>query len=231
MKKTLVAAAIACVAAGTVLPAQADQGDLIVRVGATLVDPDTSSDPIVISEDLVLPGGVDVDDDTQLGLNVAYMFHQKFGLEVLAATPFEHDIQLVDAPVKVGSTKHLPPTVTVNWFPFGGGGAFQPYIGAGINYTTFFQEDTTGAFDAALGDLVGAGGPVKTKLKLDDSWGWSAQIGADLMLGDNWMINGSVRYIEIGTEATVSVPDLGAKVSFDVDIDPWVYTIAVGYKF
>jgi outer membrane protein len=166
-----------------------------------------------------------------LGLTVAYMFHQKFGLEVLASTPFDHNIELVDAPVKVGSTKHLPPTVSLQWYPLGGRVGVQPYVGAGVNYTTFFSEKTTDEFEEALGGLIGAGGPVETKLKLDDSWGLSAQAGIDVPLGDHWMLNAAVWYIDLKTKANVLVPDAGAKVSFDVDIDPWVYNIGIGYRF
>ena len=87
------------------------------------------------------------------------MFADKFGLELLAATPFKHDITLNDAPVKVGSTKHLPPTLSVQWYPRGGNNGWQPYVGVGLNYTTFFDTKTTDEFGATLGELVGAGGP------------------------------------------------------------------------
>ena len=228
MKKILTAATI--LAAGLALPAIAhEKGDFVLRFGATTVDPDVSSDPIVITEDLVLPGGVDVDDNTQLGITGVWMFADKFGLELLAATPFEHDIHLVDAPVQVGSTKHLPPTLSVQWYPRGGQSGWQPYLGVGLNYTTFFDTETTDEFGAALGDLVGVGEPVPTDLDLDDSWGLAAQAGIDFMLGDHWMINAAIWYIDIGTTATVKTPL--PDVKFDVDLDPLVCNIGIGYRF
>lgn len=230
--KNILTAAVVATLAGIALPGVAhEEGDLLIRGGIGTVAPDASSDAISIPTNppIVLPGGVDVDNDTQLSLTVSYMFHDKFGIEVLAATPFEHDITLEDAPVKVGSTKHLPPTVSLQWYPRGGMPGWQPYLGLGVNYTAFFDEQTTAGFEDALGDLVGAGGPVDTKLELEDSIGLAAQVGVDVPLGEHWFLNAGIWYIDIGTEATVrtALPD----VRFDVDIDPWVYNFSIGYRF
>ena len=46
------------------------------------------------------------------------------------------------------------------------------------------------------------------------------------MLNDKWFLNLNVRYISIDTKAKLDGASLG-----DVNIDPWVYTFAVGYKF
>jgi len=232
MKKTLIAATIACLAAGTAPTIAHEAGDVIVRAGIVSVNPDASSDPVVLPT-VTLPNGVDVDSNEQISLTLTYMFNQNFGLGVLAATPFEHDITVEDAPgLKAGSTKHLPPTVTLQWFPMGGTGQnFQPYLGAGINYTTFFSEDTTSAFNDTVGSLLGVGGPVRTTLSLDDSFGLGLEAGFDLAINEKWMVNFAVWYLDIGTTADVGVPDLGATVSFDVDIDPWVYSLNIGYRF
>ena len=99
-------------------------------------------------------------------------------------------------------------------------GALQPYLGLGLNYTAFFNEDASNELDAALGNA---------SVSLKDSWGLAAQVGLDFHLSDNWLLNGSVRYIDIETEGTIKTN--AGKVEVDVDIDPYVYTIAVGYKF
>ena len=67
------------------------------------------------------------------------------------------------------------------------------------------------------------------RLKLDDSWGLSTRAGVDLELGNQWLLNASFWRIDIDTEATLNSA-LG-KVSADVDVDPWVYMLSVGYKF
>ena len=83
------------------------------------------------------------------------MLTNTWGVELLAATPFEHDITIKGAPVDAGSTKHLPPTLTVMWYPMGGSDSrFQPFVGAGVNYTYFWDEDADKELEGALGVIT-----------------------------------------------------------------------------
>jgi len=229
MKTKLAVAVAAAIAAGGALTAQAHEaGDIIVRAGIVNVDPSGNSESIVLPTEpaTVLPGGVDVDDDTQLSIIGTWMVTDKWGLELLAATPFEHDISQPDLGIDAGSTKHLPPTLSLQYYPRGGSDGWQPYVGIGVNYTYFFDED----IDPALGDALGAVlGATSAQLELEDSFGLAGQVGVDIPLNDNWMLNAGVWYIDIGTTADVRT-DVGT-VSFDVDIDPWVYNVGIAYKF
>src|SRR5690606_33287466 len=99
-----------------------------------------------------LGGKATLDSDTQLGLNFAYMVTDKVGIELLAATPFSHDVGvaglqggLAGLNGKLGSIKHLPPTLSVVYYPLNNASAFKPYVGAGINYTWFFDEELSSA--------------------------------------------------------------------------------------
>lgn len=208
--------------------AQAHQaGDIIVRAGAVTVDPREDSGRLNL--DGAAAGGTSatLDSDTQLGLNFAYMLTDKVGVELLAATPFSHEVGVkglgggLDG--KLADIKHLPPTLSVVYYPLDKASAFKPYVGVGLNYTTFFQEDLSSARKAQG----------FSSLELDDSFGLAFQVGADYMLSDNWMVNAQVRYIDIDTEATVKGPTaLGVqKTKVDVDVDPWVYMVGLGYKF
>lgn len=234
MKKQLV---IAVAAAGISLASLGthayEQGDVIVRVGVVTVVPSGDSDAIELptAPPTVLPRGVDVDDGTAISLIATWMMSDKWGVELLAATPFEHEIELKDLPIDAGSTKHLPPTVSLQWYPRGGMEGWQPYLGLGVNYTTFFSEDVDNELGGVLGDLLDV---TSAKLSLDDSFGLAAQAGVDIPLNDKWALNLGVWYIDIGTTADIDVTtSTGAKarVSFDVDIDPWVYNVGVAYKF
>ena len=62
-------------------------GDIIVRVGATTIDPtDVESDTLTLNGEKLPGTEVDkIDKDTQLGLTGVYMFTDYFGLELLAA--------------------------------------------------------------------------------------------------------------------------------------------------
>jgi outer membrane protein len=210
----------------------AQDGDWVLRVGAANVDPDTNSDEIDIAG-LATLDGVDVDDDTQLGITITYMLADQWGLELLAATPFEHDMSVSGVGINAGSSKQLPPTLTAMWYPRGGKSGWQPYIGAGINYTYFFDEEVDRELEAALGiitePVTGSTDPVKANLDLDDSWGFAAHAGVDVPLNDRWAFNASVWYIEIDTEATIGTA-LG-DVKFDVELDPWVYMVGIAYSF
>ena len=223
MKKVLTTALAVAMAGGTLAVQAYEQGDWVLRAGATTVDHDTDSDQI----DPTIPYKVDVDDDTQLGIIPLYMVTDKWAVEVLAATPFEHDITVENTPIDAGSTKHLPPTVSVQWYPRGGKDGWQPYFGVGVNYTVFFDEDA----DNELIDFLGVD---DADLDLDDSFGLAAQAGVDIPFGDHWAVNLGVWYIDIDTEAEVDAKVNGstvAKVKFDVDLDPWVYNVGVAYKF
>ena len=101
-----------------------EQGDWMFRFGASLVDPKSNNHPIV-----------DVDDAWSATFNLGYMMTDNWAIELLAAYPFEHDIYLKGTNTKVAETKHLPPTLSLQYH-FTTQGRFKPYLGAGINYTT-----------------------------------------------------------------------------------------------
>jgi len=175
--------------------------DWIVRAGFSVIAPDSNNHPVV-----------SVEDATSFSFTLGKMMTKNIELEVLAAWPFDHDITLADGGATVGSAKHLPPTVSLNYH-FMPEATFDPYIGLGINYTFFWDESTRGALDG-------------TRLSLSNSFGFALQAGADFNLSNNWLINASVRYIDISTRATLDGVSLG-----NVNIDPIVYSLNFGKRF
>ena len=237
MNRALTMTAVAAMALTSTAAQAYEQGDWILRVGVTTVSPDTKSDNIN------LPGGLvataDVDDDTQLGLIPVYMFADQFAVELLAATPFEHNIEakgqggISGTNLKAASSKQLPPTLSVQWYPRAGHNGWQPYIGAGVNYTVFFDEDVDNQLIGLLGSQTG-GAVNGADLNLDDSWGLALQAGVDVPINDQWAFNVGVWYIDLDTTAEITAKADGvtaAKVKFDVDLDPWVYNVGIAYKF
>ncbi|SFT75702.1 OmpW/AlkL family protein [Halomonas saccharevitans] len=181
-------------------------GDFFTRVGVAKVEPKSDN------SDLTL-GGVDydvkVDDDSAFAFTLGYRFTDKLGVELLAAEPFDHDFQVEG--VTGGSVDHLPPTLTVQYYPLGGTDArVQPYAGIGVNYTMFSDEE------------LEAGLPVE----FDDSWGAAGQVGVDLLIDDNWALNAAAWYLDIDTDVTVNGDDVG-----EVEIDPVVVMAGVSYRF
>ncbi|HCM1037122.1 TPA: outer membrane protein OmpW [Vibrio parahaemolyticus] len=214
MKKTICSLAVVAALVSPSVFAH-KQGDFVLRVGAASVVPNDSSDKILGSQE-----ELKVDSNTQLGLTFGYMFTDNISLELLAATPFSHDIStdllgLGD----IADTKHLPPTLMVQYYFGEPQSKFRPYVGAGLNYTIFFDEGFNNkAKNVGLTDL-----------KLDDSFGLAANVGVDYMLNDQWFLNASAWYANIETEATYKFG--GAKQKTDVKINPWVFMISGGYKF
>lgn len=188
-------------AVATASPAFAyEAGDVIVRAGVVSVMPDTSTDAGT--------AGLDVEDNTQLGLTIDYLLTPHVGVELLGATPFEHDITA--GGTTIGSVSHLPPTVTVQYFPLDSASSVQPYVGAGLNYTKFWGEDNN------LGVV----------LDVSDSVGLALEAGVDIKVADNIVVNASIWKIDINTDVSIN----GTKIG-ELEIDPLAAMIAVGYKF
>lgn len=223
MKKSLLTIALLSSISTAVLAHQA--GDILVRGGATSVNPDSENAAVLLSgADSTM--SLTVDDNTQLGLNLVYFYDSNWAVELLAATPFTHDVTIHDPNAvlgvdgaKLAEVTHLPPTLSALYY-IDMNSAFKPYVGVGINYTHFFNEE----FEAAPKSLG------LTNLKLDGSFGFAVQLGADYEIDKNWSVNFSARYIDISTDATFDVAgDNIGKAK--VDVDPMVYSLMVGYKF
>jgi len=218
--KTPLAAAV--FVAFTAAPVMAyEAGDFIARAGAAGVFPTGESDDLQ-----AVPGGqVEADDAWSLGLTFSYMFTKNIGVGVLAAYPFQHDIEpkgtLKDIDSRdVGETKHLPPTVTLQWhIPTGTN--FNPYVGAGINYTYFFDQNTKGLLED-----TGA------NLDIDDSWGWAAEAGVDYLFDNDWLLSAQLWYARIEPDADVTGGTLGLNErNLEVEINPWIFMVGVGKRF
>lgn len=221
------------------------QGDWLVRVGIGHVAPDADSSNLVFEGIELDNYRVDVDDNTRPVFNLTWMATDNVGLELLASWPFNHRIEgdgALSGLGKLGHTKHLPPTLSLQYH-FRPGMNFRPYAGVGLNYTYFFDEkanDTLhqgiiGTSNAALGTQYSGG---STELEVDDSFGLALQLGADVALNDWWFLNFDLRYIEIEADAQINTTtfdaggfetDLSSRVR--ADIDPWVFTTAIGLRF
>lgn len=199
----LLAASLAAVAA----PAFAQSaGDWTLGVGLHQVDPKSDNGKLA---DGTLP--LAIDSDAKPSVTFEYFVKDNLGVEVLGALPFKHEIA-VKGVGKVGQTKHLPPTITLQYH-FNSAGKVSPLLGVGINYTTFFSEDTTGA-------LAG------TKLKLDDSFGLAAHAGLDFKVSEKASVRVDVRWADIDTDVKVDGAKLGT-----ANIDPLVYGASYVMKF
>ncbi|HET8729938.1 MAG TPA: OmpW family outer membrane protein [Moraxellaceae bacterium] len=183
-----------------------DAGNVIVRAGLADVMPDVKTDPAL--------KGIDVDNNVQLGVTATYMVNPKFGVELLAATPFKHDITANGT--KIGSTQQLPPTLSAQFYPIDNA-TIQPYVGIGINYTLFFNEKLNATGKAATG---------ANSIKLSDSVGAAIEAGVDIKINDKLIVNASVWKADINTDVSLDGTKTGK-----IQIDPLVAMVGVGYRF
>ncbi|MCK1968390.1 outer membrane protein OmpW [Franconibacter sp. IITDAS19] len=189
-----------------------EAGEFFVRAGSATVRPTEGSDNVLGM------GGFNVNNNTQLGVTLTYMATDNVGVELLAATPFRHRVGL-GATGDIATVHHLPPTLMAQWYFCDAQSKVRPYIGAGINYTTFFNEDFNDTGKAAgLSDL-----------SLKDSWGAAGQVGLDYLINRDWLLNMSVWYMDIDTEVKFKAG--GEQQNINTRLDPWVFMFSAGYRF
>ncbi len=150
-------------------------------------------------------------DGAAVAIAATYMATERWGMEVFAALPVKHDVTLRDTG-KVAEVRQLPATMSLQYHFFDPNGRIRGYIGAGLNYTTFLDESTTGAFTG-------------TDLQLDSSLGPAAQIGLDFDLGRAWFVGIEARWFDIDTPAHLNGAHLGT-----LEIDPYAVGMSIGRR-
>ncbi len=180
------------------------QGNWMVRLRGTYLDMAKSSDPV---------GGVGPSDRITVNnkwmpeFDVTYFFTPNIAAELVLTVPQKQDVYLDGN--RIGTFKHLPPTLLVQYH-FIPNGTFRPYIGAGLNFTRIWGENIA-----------------NNSLQLD-SWsvGPALQIGMDYKLTKNWFLNADIKKIWLSSD--VKAGDV--KIS-KVNLDPWLFSMGVGYRF
>lgn len=195
----------------------AGDGDWLVRGRLITVAPNEDSTQIGNS-------GSEVAVDTAYvpELDITYRFNENWGLEVILATS-PHDLSAKGgslAGADAGEVWVLPPTFTLQYHT-GFSKATDIYFGIGVNYSIFYNYDVSDA-------LKGLG---INDIDFDNSVGLAGNIGADFQISNNWVFNIDVKYIDISTDADLQLAAGGTFASVDVDINPIVAGIGVGYRF
>lgn len=199
------AAAIILVSLGMLAGnAMAEQSPWMVRARAVHLDPADKSDPV---NGAGASDRIGVSSKTIPEVDISYFFSPNLSAELVLTYPQKHDVTLDGA--KIGTFKHLPPTLMAQ-YRFMPDAQLNPYVGAGINYTNISKVDL----------LNGAGG-LEHK-----SFGLALQAGVDYKIDKNWSLNFDVKKVQIRSDVFIS----GAKVS-NVQVDPWLVGVGVGYRF
>lgn len=188
---TLIVASLA-----TALPSAAMAENWMMRVRAIDIMPDVDSPSLA---------GIDVSDEWVPEVDFTYFVTPQIGVELILATA-RHEVELNGT--RLGKLNHLPPTVTVQYH-FNATESIKPYVGAGMNYTRFYNVDLPG-------------------LDVDSSsFGGALQAGVDIAVSKNGYLNLDVKKIWIDTTVKTAA---GVKVT-DLDINPVVWGVGYGFRF
>lgn len=152
-----------------------------------------------------------VGDGTAITFAATRMLSRHWGIEALASLPVEHEIAL-QGEGTVARVRQLPPTLSLQYHFPDPNGRIRGYVGAGINRTIFFDEQTRGSLRG-------------NDLDLADSWGLALQGGLDFAIGRGWFVNLDARWFDIDTRARLNGVSLGT-----VEVDPYAVGMTLGRR-
>ncbi|WP_101047207.1 OmpW/AlkL family protein [Macromonas nakdongensis] len=198
MNNYLLAAAVgAALVSGTAMAQDFKEGDWLVRARVVHLDAANKDSAGM---------GLSINNKTLPEVDFTYFFNKNLAAELILTVPQKQTVSLGGAPI--GSLKHLPPTLTLQYH-FDAPG-FKPYVGAGINYTRFSSVNLLGG--AATIDR--------------NSWGGALQVGVDIPVAKDMYFNIDVKKVFIKTDVSV-----GGNYATTFKVDPLLVGVGLGWKF
>jgi outer membrane protein len=182
-------------------------GDFVVGLGAIGVLPSNGGNTSI-------GGKPEASNSGTAQLDFTYFMLPQVALNLIAATS-QHDVSAKGTAlgdVKLGSVWVLPPTLTLQYH-FAPTSRFSPYVGAGLNYT-FFYNEKKGALRS---------------ISYDDNIGYALQAGIDYAIAGAWSFNIDVKKLWLNTDVKANLG--GTALKADVDINPWIFGVGLGYRF
>ncbi|MDA8892415.1 outer membrane beta-barrel protein [Hyphomicrobiales bacterium] len=183
-------------------------GKWLIGLKVLNLDPDVESATSI-------GGEATVDDDTVPELDIRYFITDNIAIEAILGTT-EHNVAAVGTAlgnVNLGTVKVLPPTFTLQYH-FNSESRFLPYIGAGINYTFFYDDNP--------GDAVG--------ISYKDDFGFALNIGFDYVINENNYFNIDIKKYTLSTDTVIDAGAAGIATA-SVDLDPLAISIGYGWRF
>ncbi len=140
-------------------------------------------------------------------VDVSYFLTKNIATELVLTYPQTVNINVGGA--ASGTVKALPPTLLLQYH-FTELGQIKPYVGFGVNYTSFTSAN-----------ILNGGASVNAS-----STGFAAQIGFDYMLDKNWGLNADLKYIQIKTDVFAGGANIG-----QLGLNPTVASAGLTYRF
>ena len=197
MKKLIITAAVCALVSGVAI---ADQGPWMVRARAVNLDM-ANKDSTGL--------GLSVNNKTIPEIDVSYFINKNVAVEVVLTVPQKQTVSSSALAADIGTFKHLPPTVTLQYH-FDNFTGFTPYVGAGVNYTKITQTNLLNG-DATLDS---------------HSWGSAFQAGVDFPIDKNLSFNIDVKKVNLKTDVYVSGVNSGT-----LKLNPLLVGVGIGYRY
>jgi outer membrane protein len=122
---------------------------------------------------------------------------------------------------EISSARWIAPTAFLEYNFLSESSRWRPFIGVGVNYTTFYDRDSTAAGNAA------SGGP--TRISLTSSVGAAGTAGIDYRFDGHWHMYGSYSISQVKTDLTANTA--GIVRTSTINFAPQVLVVSVGYSF
>ena len=198
MKKNLLAVAVLCALTSGAAFAQQAESPWLVRVRAVHLD-SANKDSTGL--------GLSVNNKTIPEVDISYFFNKNVAAELILTVPQKHDLSSSVLGGRIGSLKHLPPSLLLQYH-FDAPG-FKPYVGAGVNYTRFSNVNLPAGVDIDR-----------------NSWGGALQVGVDIPLSKNLYLNFDVKKVYIKTDVFAGGVKAGT-----FKVDPVLVGVGLGWRF
>lgn len=177
-----------------------DANKWMIRARIIDVHPDSDSSATGAS--------VFVDNQIVPELDITYFWTDNIATELILATS-PHELETA-AGADLGDTWVLPPQLIMQYHFQPDHDVIRPYAGVGLGYLYYYNENSSST----------------NTLELEGGISYTAQVGADFPIDDNWAFNVDAKRIFNNVDAYIN----GAKAA-DVDLDPWVLGVGIGYRF
>lgn len=197
------------------LPAASEQSPWMIRARALAVLPEDKAS-LQLNGTSLDGEKVGVSNSVVPELDITYFFTDNIAAElILGTTPHTaRGSGSIAGRGEIGKAWLLPPTLTLQYH-VNLTDTIKPYVGAGVNYTIFYNEKARGDFSS---------------FNLKNTFGVALQAGVDVKLDNHWGINFDVKKLFLETDVSATLPGAGA-VTGKVKLDPWLIGTGITYRF
>ncbi|WP_331039466.1 OmpW/AlkL family protein [Allosphingosinicella sp.] len=211
----ILAATLGSVLSATAAHAQTDAADTgYVHVGLARVDQKDEA-TLYAGGNPVPNAGYETQKKVTAAIEAGFFVYEGAAIAVGAVLPAETPniaSGSLDGLGNLGDEKPGFLTATAQYH-FNRNGTVSPYVGAGISYLYFADLDDG----------------VVTDLDIDNSWGTALQAGADIRVSGRWSLFVDAKKLFIDTNASGFLG--GAPITADAEVDPWILSAGVGFRF